>query len=259
MNAKHAKNKAIPKPKVAFFDFACCEGCQLQIANLEEDVIGLTKLVDVVEFREVLTANGSTSQYDIAFIEGSITRKADEERLKDIRNRSKLLVAYGQCAVSGGINRLKNNWHSMEEVKKEVYGSYFQMNHLDTYPTKGVDEVVKVDLYIPGCPVNRDEFLSVVKSLVMGKIPRLANYPVCVECKLKENICLYDYGIVCLGPLARAGCGAICPSNGVACEACRGTVNEPNKNAMHEILEKYNYTIEEIKRKINLFGVNPEV
>jgi len=115
-----AKHKTIPKPKVAFFDFACCEGCQLQIANLEEDVIGLTKLVDVVEFREVLTSDPSTSAspYDVAFIEGSITRKADEERLKDIRNRSKLLVAYGQCAVSGGINRLKNLWSNLDEVKK---------------------------------------------------------------------------------------------------------------------------------------------
>ena len=256
-----AKHKTIPKPKVAFFDFACCEGCQLQIANLEEDVIGLTKLVVVVEFREVLTSDPSTSAstYDVAFIEGSITRKADEERLKDIRNRSKLLVAYGQCAVSGGINRLKNLWPNLDEVKKEVYGSHSHMPHLDTYPTKGIDEVVKVDLYIPGCPVNRDEFLRIVKELLMGKIPRLPNYPVCVECKMKENICLYDYSIVCLGPLARAGCGAICPSNGVACDACRGTVNDPNKNAMHEILQKYNYTVEEIRRKINIFGVNPEV
>ncbi|MCK4943364.1 MAG: hypothetical protein KAS65_07300 [Candidatus Aminicenantes bacterium] len=246
------------KPKVAFFDFACCEGCQLQVANLEEDIIKLLDLVDLVEFREVMT--GSTSEtYDIAFIEGSITRKSDEKRLKDIRERSKLLVAYGQCAVNGGINRLKNIWHSMDDVKKCVYGDDSYMPHLDTYPTKGVDEVVKVDLYIPGCPINRDEFLRMVKELSLGKIPRLPNHPVCVECKLKENICLFDKGVICLGPLARAGCGAICPSNGSPCEACRGTVDNPNKNAMHEILDKYNYTVEEIKRTINLFGVNPEV
>lgn len=246
------------KPKVAFFDFACCEGCQLQVANLEEDIIKLLDLVDLVEFREVMT--GSTSEtYDIAFIEGSITRKSDEERLKDIRERSTLLVAYGQCAVNGGINRLKNVWHSMDDVKKCVYGDDSHMPHLDTYPTKGVDEVVKVDLYIPGCPINRDEFLRMVKELSLGITPRLPNYPVCVECKLKENICLFDKGMICLGPLARAGCGAICPSNGSPCEACRGTVDNPNKNAMHEILDKYNYTVEEIKRKINLFGVNPEV
>jgi len=246
-----------PKPKVAFFDFACCEGCQLQIANLEEQVVGLAALVDVVEFREVLT--GKADAYDIAFIEGSITRKADEARLKDIRERSGLLVAYGQCAVSGGINRLKNNWSSLDDVKKEVYADNYNMPHLDTYPTRAIDEVVKVDLYIPGCPVNRDEFLRIVKELLLGKIPSLPNYPVCVECKLKENACLFDFGVICLGPLARAGCGAICPSNGVACDSCRGTVDDPNKDAMHEILKKYNYSVDEIRRRINIFGVNPEV
>lgn len=245
------------KPKVAFFDFACCEGCQLQIANLEEQVVGLAELVDVVEFREVMT--GKAPEYDIAFIEGSITREADEARLKDIRERSKMLVAYGQCAVTGGVNRLKNNWKNMDDVKKEVYGDKYNMPHLDTYPTKAISEVVKVDFAIPGCPVNRDEFLRVVKELLLGRIPRLPNYPVCVDCKIKENACLFDFSIICLGPLARAGCGAICPSNGVACDACRGTVDNPNKNAMHEILEKYNYSIDEIKRTINIFGVDPEV
>ncbi len=245
------------KPKVAFFDFACCEGCQLQIANLEEQVVGLAELVDVVEFREVLT--GKAPEYDIAFIEGSITRQADEARIKDIRERSKMLVAYGQCAVSGGVNRLKNNWANMDDVKKEVYGDKYNMPHLDTYPTKAVGEVVKVDFAIPGCPVNRDEFLRVVKELLLGRIPRLPNYPVCVDCKLKENACLFDFSIICLGPLARAGCGAICPTNGVACDACRGTVDNPNKNAMHEILEKYNYSVDQIKRTINIFGVDPEV
>lgn len=245
------------KPKVAFFDFACCEGCQLQIANLEEDVVGVAELVDIVEFREVMT--GTAPEYDIAFIEGSITRKADEERLKDIRSRAKILVAYGQCACTGGINRLKNNWHSMDEVKKCVYGESYSMPHLDTYPTKAVDEVVDVDMYIYGCPINRDEFVRIVKELSLGKMPTIPNYPVCVECKLKENICLFDMGIICMGPLARAGCGAACPSNGVACDACRGTVDNPNKNAMHEILTKYNYTVEEMKRRINIFGVNPEV
>ncbi len=245
------------KPKVAFFDFASCEGCQLQIANLEEDVIGLAELVDIVEFREILT--GNAPEYDIAFIEGAITRDVDEKKIKDIRARSKVLVALGQCAVSGGIPRLKNNNPSLDNVKKMVYGDKYNMPHLDTYPTKAVNEVVKVDLYLPGCPINNKEFLRFVKEISLGIMPKLPNYPVCVECKLKENECLFDLGQICLGPLARAGCGAICPSNGVACEACRGTVDNPNKNAMHEILEKYNYTVEEIKRKINIFGVDPEV
>ncbi|MCP4149490.1 MAG: hypothetical protein GY757_17210 [bacterium] len=245
------------KPKVAFFDFACCEGCQLQIANLEEDVVGLAALVDVVEFREVLT--GKAPEYDIAFIEGSITRQADEARIKDIRARAKMLVSFGQCATTGGINKLKNHWSNMDDVKKEVYGDKYNMPHLDTYPTKAIHEVVKVDFAIPGCPIDRDEFLSVVKELLLGRVPRLPNYPVCVDCKLKENECLFDLSIVCMGPLSRAGCGAICPSNGVPCESCRGTVDNPNKDAMHEILQKYNYSVDEIRKEMNLFAVDPEV
>lgn len=245
------------KPKVAFFDFACCEGCQLQIVNLEQDIIGLLNLVDVVEFREVMT--GKAPEYDIAFIEGSITRKSDEQRLEDIRNRSKLIVAYGQCAVTGGINRLKNNVGGMDAVRREVYGDDYLLPHLETSKTKGIGEVVKVDLIIPGCPVNREEFLRIVKELCLGKMPRIPDYPVCVECKLKENICLFDEGTICLGPIARAGCGAICPSNGVRCDACRGTVPNPNKKAMHEVLKKYNYTVQGIIREMNLFGVDPGV
>ncbi len=245
------------KPKVAFFDFACCEGCQLQVANLEEDVVGLVNLVDVVEFREVLT--GSAPEYDISFIEGSITRPQDEERVKDIRARSGLLVAYGSCATSGGVNKLKNKYSDMMEPRKIVYGDNAGDKHLNTYPTKAVDEVVKVDLYIPGCPINRDELVRIVKEVGMGKIPKLPNYPVCVECKLKENECLYDLGQTCLGPITRAGCGAICPSNGATCDGCRGTVDNPNKNAMHDVLKKYDLTVDDIKQKMNIFAIDPEV
>ena len=122
------------KPRVAFFDFACCEGCQLQVANLEEDILGLVNLVDVVEFREVLT--GSAPDYDVAFIEGSITRLEDEARLKDIRSRSKLLVSYGACAATGGVNKIKNLWGNIEKVKKEVYGKYAGMPHSQPIPPR---------------------------------------------------------------------------------------------------------------------------
>ena len=102
------------KPKVAFFDFASCEGCQLQIANLEEEIIDLVSLVDLVEFREVMTEKAPS--YDIAFVEGSITRKKDEARLQDIRERSGLLVALGACAATGGLNKLKNARGNLDQV-----------------------------------------------------------------------------------------------------------------------------------------------
>jgi coenzyme F420-reducing hydrogenase gamma subunit len=244
------------KPKVAFFDFACCEGCQLQIANLEEELIGLVGLVDVVEFREVLT--GKAPAYDVAFIEGSITRPEDEARVKDIRSRSALLVSFGACACTGGVNKLKN-LRDLTAVRKDVYGESWNMPHLDTYPTKAVHEVVKVDAFVPGCPINRQEFLTIVKTLLIGLAPKLPDYPVCVECKKKDNVCLYEQGITCLGPVARAGCDAICPTNGAACEACRGGVPNPNKNSMKEVLAKYNVSLDDIKRKFTIYSFDPEV
>jgi len=90
------------KPRVAFFDFASCEGCQLQVINLEEDLLKVLEAVDVVTFREAMKEQ--SDDYDIAFVEGSITRRSDEERLNTIRRNAKVLIALGSCATLGGIN-----------------------------------------------------------------------------------------------------------------------------------------------------------
>src|SRR5210317_898763 len=96
------------KPRIAIFDFACCEGCQLQIVNLEEEILDLLGGADVVEWREALSEQ--SDEYDIAIIEGSITRPEDETRIKEIRSKAKVLIALGACATLGGINKLKNNF-----------------------------------------------------------------------------------------------------------------------------------------------------
>ena len=239
------------KPKVAIFDFACCEGCQLQIVNLEEEILDLIGAVDVVEWREAMSEQ--SHEYDIALVEGSITRQEDEERLEIIRSRAKVLIALGACAAIGGINKLKNNF-DLEEVKKCVYGKDANMPHLNTAETRALDEVVKVDYKIHGCPIDRKEFTYIIRSLLMGKKPEIPEYPVCVECKAKGNPCLWEYGQVCLGPIIRAGCGARCPSSGFRCFGCRGYVDEPNVNAAKDVMEKYGLTVEDLKSKMVLFG-----
>ena len=103
------------KPKVAFFDFAGCEGDQLQIANLEEDILGLLDQVEIVSFREVMKE--TSNNYDIAFVEGSCTRLQDEDRLRQIRKNAKVVVAIGSCAAIGGINSIRN-YMELDEVKK---------------------------------------------------------------------------------------------------------------------------------------------
>src|SRR4030042_7004923 len=133
------------KPRVAIFYFACCEGCQLQIVNLEEEILEFAGAVELVEWREGMSEQ--SRQYDIAIIEGSITRPEDEERLWLIRSRAKILIALGACATIGGIKKLKNNF-DLDDVKKCVYGKDANMPHLETDFTKSVPEVVDVDYCI---------------------------------------------------------------------------------------------------------------
>lgn len=239
------------KPRVAIFDFACCEGCQLQIVNLEEDILNLIELVDVVEWREAMSEQ--SHEYDIAIIEGSITREEDAKRLEVIRSRAKILIALGACATMGGLNKMKNNF-DLNEVRQCVYGEDGKMPHLNTEMTKACDEVVEVDFKIPGCPINGAEFAQVLRALLLGKTPVIPDYPVCVECKAKENICRYEYGEICLGPIIRAGCGAPCPSAGWRCFGCRGLVENPNVEAAQEVMDKYNLTVEDLKQKLVLFN-----
>jgi coenzyme F420-reducing hydrogenase gamma subunit len=239
------------KPRVAIFDFACCEGCQLQFVNLEEEILDLIGAVDVVEWREALSEQ--SHEYDIAIIEGSITRPEDEGKIELIRSRAKILIALGACATIGGVNKLKNNF-DLDEVKKCVYGKDAEMPHLATSMTKAVDEVVKVDYKIHGCPIDRKEFTYIIRSLLLGKKPEIPDYPVCVECKMKENMCLWEVGEICLGPITRAGCGARCPSSEFRCFGCRGYVDKPNVPAAKEVMVKYGLTVEQLKSKLVIFG-----
>ena len=245
------------KPRVAFFDFSSCEGCQLQIANLEEAVVDVVGLVDVVSFREVMKEH--SDDYDIAIIEGSITRPMDEERLKKIRANASILIAMGACAHLGGIQRLGNQW-TPDENKAEVYARHPGSEHTgDDNPFfekprhRAVDEIVKVDATIPGCPIDKNEFAKILIALLQGKNLPVPDYPVCVECKKNENVCMFEIGKFCMGPVTRAGCDARCPSHGNECIGCRGHVSHPHENAHTAVLEKYGLNTDDILRRKTMF------
>ena len=235
------------KPKVAFFDFTCCEGCQLTVVDSLQTHPELLDAVEIVQFREAMSEKGE--DYLIAFIEGSLARPADEERLRGIREKAQVLVALGACAHLGGINAIRNR-QDLTSVRKYVYGDKYEW--FDAYEAKPIGAVVKVDYFIPGCPIDRFEFLEVVKALLQGRVPKLPDYPMCVECKLKENICMYDLGKTCIGPITRAGCDAICPTYGDGCEGCRGMITNPNINAAHDVLKEHGLTVEDILDKMDL-------
>ena len=236
------------KPRVAIFDFTGCEGCELQILNCEDELLDILGLIEIVNFREAMTE--ASDDYDIALIDGGITTPSDVERIKAIRERAKILITIGSCSSTGGINCLKNS-QPMEQVKKIVYGD--MAKHFETIPARPVSAVVKVDLAIPGCPIDKKEFVRCLTELLAGKTPEIPNHPVCVECKLKENECVFDKGVICLGPVTRAGCEARCPANGAGCEGCRGLIDNPNLNAQKDVLQKYGLTVQDVLDKFKLF------
>jgi len=237
------------KPKVAFFDFASCEGCQLTVADALQTYPDLLGAVEIVNFREA--SSRREDDYLIAFVEGSVTREQDEERLRKIREQAAILVALGACAHTGCVNALKN-LQPLDEVREYVYGD--KAEWYPTYAARPISAVVEVDAIIPGCPIDRDEFIKVVKALLVGRKPPIPDYPVCVECKLKGNVCMFHIGKTCLGPVTRAGCGAICPTNGDGCEGCRGFIPNPNENAMKDVLDEAGLTVEEIMAQMTMFN-----
>ncbi len=242
----------IKRPRIAFFSLTSCEGCQLMVLNCEEELRELSTRVDVVNFREATDLK--RDDYQVAFIEGSVTREEEAEKLKEIRQRAETIITLGACSTTGGINALKNRF-SPEYVTECVYGRNPPNRLLvENIPAMPVEEVIEVDYRIPGCPVSKEEFLGFVKALVLGIPPGLPEYPVCNECKMEGNICVFEKGIACMGPVTRGGCRAVCVSFGSICWGCRGLLDDANTDAHRETLGNHGLGDDEITKRFDLYS-----
>lgn len=236
------------KPKVAFFEFTSCEGCQLTVVDTLQNHPELLDVIEIVQFREAMSERGS--DYQIAFIEGSCTRPSDEAKIREIREQADLVVTIGACAHLGGINAIRNR-QPLPNVREYVYGD--KADWFETYPSRPISAVIPVDAEIPGCPIDRTEFAMAVSHLLQGRMPVIPDYPLCIECKLLENVCMYQRGKTCLGPITRAGCVAICPSYGDGCEGCRGLISNPNIESLKQVLREHGMTDEDIDARMTMF------
>ncbi len=223
------------KPTVAVYKFSSCDGCQLSLLNMEDELLDLAGAIDIAFFLEA-TRLEKPGPYDIGIVEGSITTPHEIERIEDIRRQCKILIALGTCATTGGIQALRN-FASADEYANIVYAHPDFLHYLNT--SKPMSEYVQVDYELAGCPVNKSQVIEVIVALLSGRKPNLPSYPVCMECKRRGTVCvLVDKGIPCLGPGTIAGCGAICPANGRGCYGCFGPTREPNTASLTSILQK---------------------
>ncbi|MBX3396130.1 MAG: NADH:ubiquinone oxidoreductase [Phycisphaerae bacterium] len=242
------------KPKIAIFSLTSCEGCSLAILELEDHLLDILGAVEIVNFREGMTDRDW--DIDIAFVDGAVSTPQDAKEIQHIREKSRVLVAIGACACLGGVNTLKN-YQSESDYRRCVYGD--MANYFPTTRAKPLSAIVKVDYELPGCPMVKEEFLEFVKCMLMGKVFRLPDSPVCVECKKRGNPCLYDQGIFCLGPVTRGGCSAICPTFGSKCEGCRGLISREGLAAAGvNIRETYNASVKDVMDDLRLYGAYQE-
>jgi len=240
------------KPKVGIFGLTGCAGDQLAVLNCEDELLDLVNLIDIRDFLMASSAVDHEAKLDIAFVEGAVLSQRDEDTLRAIRARSQVLVALGTCAMWGGVAAL-DRLHDRGALLHQIYGDMGRT--YDTKPAQALDEIVKVDFGLPGCPIEKHEFLAAVACLLNGDPPQLPHYPVCAECRFAENRCLMiQDGRLCLGPLTLAGCNARCLSLGVPCVGCRGPAPDANYQSAAALYQSMGYTREQVERAMATFA-----
>ena len=263
------------KPKFAMYWAASCGGCEIAVLNIGEKILDVDKNFEVVFWPVAMDAkykdveampDGSIL---LTLFNGGIRNSENEEIAHLLRKKSQILVAFGSCANEGCIPGLAN-LSSPEEIFQASYAgpttenpdklspqSSFMMPegeiHIPQFKPvlKTLEQVVKVDYFMPGCPPESHQ-ISAVIDLVINVIHGEAQLPpigsvigatgstVCDECARERNVklikkfvriqhihadpklCLLEQGVLCNGPATRSGCTALCPQAGSPCIGCYG-------------------------------------
>jgi len=212
-------------PRVGVVKMASCDGCQLTLLDLEDELLAIGQRFDLVEFPEA-TSRRSDGPYDVLLVEGSISTPEQLEQIVELRARTKLLVTIGACATAGGIQAMRN-WSNEPEWRASVYPSPEHVASLAT--ATPVAEHVTVDAELRGCPIDGRQLLELLTALRLGRRPQLPDEAVCNECKRLGRVCvLVASDLPCLGPVTATGCGALCPGYARGCYACFGPKDAPN-------------------------------
>jgi NAD-reducing hydrogenase small subunit len=158
-----------------------CSGCHMSLLDMDEAIIGIAKRVEVV-YGPLVDAQEFPKAVDVALIEGAISSQEDLERVRIIRQRSKLVVALGDCAVTGNVPAMRNQIVPRKLLER-IYIEGVQES--PGIPTEGVPallrhavpvhEVVKVDLHVPGCPPSAASIVFVLGELLDGRVPDLSS------------------------------------------------------------------------------------
>jgi sulfhydrogenase subunit delta len=246
-----ARTRTPKLPKLAVWKFASCDGCQLSLLDCEDELLSLAETVKIANFREATRAV-TKGPYDLSLVEGSVTTPHDAERIRRVRDVSKYLVTIGACATAGGIQALRN----FKDVKDFVSMVYAVPGYIDALEkSTAISSHVRVDFELQGCPINKKQLLEVVSAFLNGRKPVVHPHSVCIECKLRGNVCvMVAHGTPCLGPVTHAGCGAICPWYHRGCYGCYGPKETPNTASLGQRAGLMGMREEDIVRVFRTFN-----
>jgi coenzyme F420-reducing hydrogenase gamma subunit len=218
---------------VGVVKFASCDGCQLTLLDLEDELLEIAERFDIVEFPEA-TSRRSQGPFDVLLVEGSISTPEQLEELHRLRREATILVTIGACATAGGIQAIRN-WSDHDAFAAAVYPTPGLIESLAT--ATPVADHVHVDAELRGCPIDPGQLLELLTALVVGRRPQLPDESVCLECKRRGIPCVVvARGIPCLGPVTRTGCGALCPAFARGCYGCFGPREQANVTSLITVL-----------------------
>lgn len=235
-----------------------CSGCHLSIADFHESLIDIMELADF-KFSPVLmdTKYDEVPELDILIVEGGIRNDENRELAEMLKEKAKMVIAYGTCSCYGGIPGLGNLW-TPEQLEEEAYvNSVSTVNPEGIIPNEEVpklesrvrplDAVMDIDLMIPGCPPRSDVVAQAVLALLNGETIELPATNLCEVCPREKppeglamdfikrqfelgapapDLCLISQGLICMGPATVSLCGAECPSIAIQCRGCYGPTSK---------------------------------
>ena len=169
------------KVKLATVWLEACAGCHMSFLDIDDRILGLLEKVDIM-YSPVVDAK-EIPKVDIGVISGALGNDEEVHLAKKMREQCDILIAWGDCAVFGGINTMRNFMPTEEALKKAYVDSVSTVNPEGVIPGEDipqllpkaipVDQVVKVDVYVPGCPPDADTILWVFQELLEGRIPKV--------------------------------------------------------------------------------------
>jgi coenzyme F420-reducing hydrogenase gamma subunit len=224
-----SRRDIVRRPRVGVIKLASCDGCQLTILDLEDELLDITERFDFIEFAEA-TSRRSSGPFDVLFVEGAVSTPEQAAEVVRLRAATTTLVTIGACATAGGIQALRTAAEH-EAFRAAVYPVPAYVDSLAV--ASPVSAYVTVDAELRGCPIDPGQLLELLTAVTTGRRPQLPDQAVCLECKRRGITCVVvSRGLPCLGPVTQTGCGAICPAFGRGCYGCFGPREDANVDGL---------------------------